>query len=143
MKFVLAALEIMNHALIPDFLRLKPTNVVTRVSMDGIVKRRNGLSAFRIKVSFLVGSELFASGSLAAQIIPPAVYARLRLGREAPASPADPTPDIASKELASGRPSQGDRAVEPLPSGQGWRLTPDPLHLFDHPLDHISVMFVV
>lgn len=145
MKFVLAALEIRNHSLIPDFSRLKPTNVVARVSMDGIVRRRNGLSAFRIKVSFLVGSELFASGSLAAQIIPPAVYARLRLGSAAPANLAAPRPDAMSKELASGRPSQGDRVVEPLPSGQGWRLTPDPLHplLFDHPLDHISGMFVV
>jgi hypothetical protein len=145
MKFVLSSLEIRNDSLIPDFTRMTPTDIVAKVLVDAIVTRRSGLSAFRINVSFLVGSERFASGSLAAQIISPNIYARLRHNGVSPVDQAAPPADAKWEDLPPGRLGHGDRAVFPLPSGQGWRLTPDPGHpiLFDHPLDHISGMFVV
>ncbi|MBD1539319.1 hypothetical protein HC749_14235 [Arthrobacter sp. S13_S34] len=145
MKFVLSALEIKNDFLIPDFSRMTPTDVMARVLVDGIVQRRSGLNALRINVAFLVGSKPFASGSLAAQIVSPHVYARFRHGKVKPTNLADPMPSAKSEALPCGRTGQGDRVVERLPSGQGWRLTPDSRHplLFDHPLDHISGMFVV
>lgn len=144
-KFVLSALEIKNDFLIPDFSRLTPTDVEARVLVDGIVQRREGLNALRINVDFLVGSKPFASGSLAAQIVSPDVYARLRRGKVALPNRADPMPGANSEAPPCGRTGEGDRVVEQLPSGQGWRLKPDSRHplLFDHPLDHISGMFVV
>lgn len=145
MKFVLSALEIKNDFMIPDFSRRTPTDVVARVLVDGIVERRTRLNALRINVTFLVGSKPFASGSLAAQIVSPDVYARLRHGKAAPPNLLNPMPSAKSEASPWGRTGEGDRVVEGLPSGQGWRLTPDSRHplLFDHPLDHISGMFVI
>lgn len=102
------------------------------IAVSRIVERSGALRSLDARVTFRIGGRIVARGFGDLQVLPPAVYARMR-GHAPISSGLEPAPP-------------GSAALSVVATGSGiWQIGFDPHDpfFFDHPLDHVPGMLLV
>lgn len=122
----------------------RPANILLSMTCHDIKRTKRGVTGMRVEIGCYRDGVRIGGGELRWTCVPPAVYSRLRGGRdkEVPAAiaPGAPVPGH-----LIGRERSRDVVLSPMPGDNTWRLRVDQTHavLFDHPVDHVPGMVLM
>jgi 2-oxo-3-(phosphooxy)propyl 3-oxoalkanoate synthase len=122
----------------------RPANILLSMTCHDIKRNKRGVTGMRVEIGCYRDGERIGGGELRWSVVPPAIYSRLRGGRDKEiVSAGEPGVPVAGHLI--GRERSRDVVLSPMPAGNKWQLRVDQNHavLFDHPVDHVPGMVLM
>lgn len=122
----------------------RPANILLSMTCHDIKRNKRGVNGMRVEIGCYRDGVRIGGGELRWSVVPPAIYSRLRGGRDKEiVSAGEPGTPVAGHLI--GRERSRDVVLSPMLGANTWKLRVDQGHavLFDHPVDHVPGMVLM